>query len=111
MIRRRDCANIANKEMDSKKDKSFLAAIIAGFIGYKVGSAMTPHSGVHPEIAKLLSYIDEKLLAGEDSSALTEALIADASKKMGSEFNDDNAEKIRFFVLQEKVRLKEENKL
>ena len=95
------------------KDKKswWLGAIIGGIIGNIVGSVSVVQQNTNPEIKKLFDLIDKKLLEGVEEGALINALIEDARKNMAGPFKEEHADKIRFWVLQEKVRLKEGGKL
>jgi len=95
---------------NDKKNKTFLAALIGGLLGYGVTKAIEG-SMENSEVRKLGKAIDEAFLEGLGEEKIIEALTNNAKKSMGDKFSEDVVDRIKSMVLEEKIKLRKEGKL
>jgi hypothetical protein len=88
------------------------AAVFAAIFGTIYGASKLIEGSMENSMEKRLEgTIDELFLAGNSESVITNALIKDASQKMGVSFNQDMTDKIVALVLKEKIKLRGQNKI
>lgn len=101
--------------MPGKNDKSNLGlfAILFGAIfGVTYGAFKAIEStGSGAELKRLQDAIDKLFLEGKNEVEITNALMMLASEQMGDKFTEDATDKIKAWVLEEKIKLRKEKKI
>ena len=97
---------------NDKNNLGLFAAVFAGIFGATYGAYKAiKGAGTNTELERLRTMVDEYFLEGKNEVEITNALIATMSKKLGDKFTQDFADKLKMWVLEEKVKLRAQKKI
>jgi hypothetical protein len=101
--------------LNNKKNSNNLglfAATFAMIFGVTYGAYKAIEgAGSNSELERLRKMVDESFIEGKGEKEITKELLAAASKNMGDKFTQDVADKLKVWVLEEKIKLRREGKI
>jgi len=101
--------------MPNQNDKNNLglfALLFGAIFGVTYGAyKAVKGAGIDSELERMRAMIDEYLFEGKNEVEITNALMTLASEQMGDKFTQDVADKLKAWVLEEKIKLRKEKKI
>jgi hypothetical protein len=93
-------------------DLGIFALLFGAIFGVTYGAYKTLEGmGSNSEFKRMQKMVDEAFLKGMSEFDITNALMEVASKQMGDKFTDDVADRLKTWVLEEKIKLRKEGKI